>query len=182
MCVVTCTINDQLEKVRGDRGDGVEVGRSRLLRGDLGRSRARVILHGRRIIRGERPGEERRRRRPPRQGRVPVPSPAAATAKTNNAGPERNLAALVEGRTAGAASKRAISPKKKRIGRLNTSTRLRLILRCRRVIRSTGRPDLEGCLSAKACLPLRLPTALPFRYNALCGLVSQGPRERYVAR
>ena len=84
-----------LKQVRGDRGDGVEVGRSRLLRCCR---RLALILHGRAIVRRERLCEERRRRRPPREGRVPVPSPAAATAETNNAGPERDLAALVQGR------------------------------------------------------------------------------------
>ena len=58
-------IEDQLKQVGRDRGDGVEVRRSRLLRGDLGRTvRLALIVHGRAIVRRERLGEERRRRRP----------------------------------------------------------------------------------------------------------------------
>ena len=86
-----------LKQVRGDRGDGVEVGRPRLLR-CCWSGRLALVVHGRAIVRRERLGEERRRRRPPREGRVPVPSPTATTAKTNNAGPERYFAPLVQGR------------------------------------------------------------------------------------
>ena len=95
MLVTVVFIRVKLKQVRGDRGDGVEVGRSRLLR-CCWSGRLALIIHGRAVVRRERLGEERRRRRPPREGRVPVPSPAAATAKTNNAGPERDLAALVQ--------------------------------------------------------------------------------------
>ena len=87
----------KLKQVRGDGGDGVEVRGSRLLR-CCWSGRLALVVHGRAVVRRERPGEERRRRRPPREGRVPVPSPAAATTKTNDTRPERDLAALVQGR------------------------------------------------------------------------------------
>ena len=55
-----------------------------------------------------------------REGRVPVPSPAAAEA-ADDARPERTSPRLwrAVNRRSPSASKRAISPKKKRIGRLN---------------------------------------------------------------